>query len=433
MSADVLAMVIFAVGALVQLTAAGVALLLIPLSGRQRAWVLLTCGLVLQVWRRLYVVLMGTSASQLHESITALLVSAFMLLGIVGIRSIFHSMKETAEHLRIERGRTQEYLDLTEAIVVGLDTGGRIALINRAGARILGAEKDALLGEDWHGRFLPPERRHGERELFSKFMRGVAEPVACFESTVMTIAGDRRSVVWHNAVQREEDGRITGTLSFGIDITEHKEAEAAIERMACHDALTGLPNRTLFESRAKMMIAGARHSGRPLALLFFDVDDLRGVNDRYGHMVADQLLREFANRITDVFRKEDTIARLAGDEFGVLLPVSGTATADTAVRKALEALKHPYRIYGKEIWSTASAGVALYPRDAEDIDGLLRRADAAARKTQRSGGNGLSFYVSGMRDDMMEKLSLRHDLAAAVEHEQFVLYYQPQMRVDTGE
>ncbi|MDO9557859.1 MAG: EAL domain-containing protein [Coriobacteriia bacterium] len=433
MSANVLAVVIFAVGALVQIAAAGLALLLIPLSGKQYAWILLTCGLILQVWRRLYIVLVWPSQSLLHESISALFVSTFMLLGIVGIRSIFRSMKETAERLRIERGRIQEYLDLTDAIVLGLDAGGRIVLINRAGARILGAEKDALDGENWYERFVPAERRCEGLQLFSKFMQGEAEPVACFESPIVTTAGDRRSVVWHNAMQRDEDGRITGTLSFGIDITERKEAEAAVERMACHDALTGLPNRTLFEARAELMIAGAQCSGKPLALLLFDVDDLRGVNDRYGHAVADQLLRMVANRISDVFRKEDTIARVAGDEFGVLLPVRDKATADVSARKALKALRRPYRIYAKEIRSTVSVGIALYPKDAEDIDGLLRRADAAARKVGQSGGNGLSFYVSGMRDGMMEKLSLRDDLAAAVEHKQFVLHYQPQMCIDTGE
>ncbi|MDP2182145.1 MAG: EAL domain-containing protein [Actinomycetota bacterium] len=433
MSADGLAVAIFAIGVLMQLAAAGFALLSIRLSGRHVAWILLTCGLMLQVWRRLYVVLMWPSVSLLHEGVTALFVSAFMLLGIGGIRSIFRSMNQTAERLRIERGRIQEYLDFTEAIVVGLDTEGRIALINRAGARILGDEKDALLGEDWYGQFLPPERRYEGQQLFSKFMQGEAEPVACFESPIITTAGDRRSVVWHNAIQRDEDGRITGTLSFGIDITERKEAEAAVERMACYDALTGLPNRILFEDRAEMVIASARQSGRPLALLLFDVDDLRGVNDRYGHSVADQLLCEVAHRIAGVFRREDAIVRFPGDEFGVLLPVSDTATAEVAARKALKALGRPYRIYGKEIRSTASVGIALFPKDAEDIEGLLRRADAAARKARQSGGNDLSFYVSGMRDGMMEKLSLRDDLAAAVEHEQFVLHYQPQMRVDTGE
>ncbi|MDZ4063835.1 MAG: diguanylate cyclase, partial [Coriobacteriia bacterium] len=324
MSAEVLAVVIFAVGVVIQLAAAGLALLLIPLSGKQRAWILLTCGLVLQVWRRFYVVLMWPSVSVLHESVSALLVSIFMLLGIIGIRSIFRSMKQTAERLRIEQGRVQEYIDFTEAIVVGLDTEGRIALINRAGARMLGEGKDGLLNEDWYERFTVPECRHEGRQLFCKFMQGHAEPVALSESPIITTKGERRWVVWHNAIQRDEDGCITGTLSFGIDVTERKEAEAAVERMVCHDALTGLPNRTLFEKRAEIEIADARQSDRLLALLFFDVDGLRGVNDRYGHSVADQLLCEIANRITGVFRREDAVARLPGDEFGVLLPVSDT-------------------------------------------------------------------------------------------------------------
>lgn len=424
---------IFVVGTLVQLAAAALALLSIPLSGKHYAWVLLSCGLVLQIWRRVYLLFDGASGSRLHEGVSALVVSVFMLLSVVGIRSIFRSMIETSERLRIEQGRTQEYVDLTEALVVGLDRAGRIALINRAGARTLGGQKDALLGEEWHARFVPPERSDGERELFEKFMLGTAEPIEVFETPIVTIDGERRSVVWHKAIQRDKEGHITGTLAFGTDVTERREAEAAVEHLTHHDVLTGLPGRALFEQRAELMMASARQDGTPLALLFFDVDDLKGVNDRYGRPVADHLLWEFADRITEAFPDQNTVARLGGDEFCVLLSVHDTAEADAAAEKAREALRQPYRLYGKEIWSTASVGIAWCPKDARDVEGLLWRGDAAARKARRSGGNSQCRYVSGMRGDMIRRLSLRHDLAAAVAAEQFVLHYQPQVRIDTGD
>jgi diguanylate cyclase (GGDEF)-like protein/PAS domain S-box-containing protein len=218
-----------------------------------------------------------------------------------------------------------------------------------------------------------------------------------------------------------------------LDITDRKLAEQEIEHRALHDALTQLPNRTLLNDRIEVALAAARRTGNTPAVMFVDVDDLKIINDTLGHATGDQLLRMMAERLTGSLRKEDTVARVGGDEFTVLVTqvASEEAAADLA-RKILERLSEPYLVGGDELRVTASIGVAVFPKHGDSPESLLKSADAAMYRVKVGGGNDSQVSSQFGKRKAPGRLSLEEELRRALEHEEFVLHYQPQVDLETG-
>ncbi|HTX12570.1 MAG TPA: EAL domain-containing protein [Solirubrobacteraceae bacterium] len=250
------------------------------------------------------------------------------------------------------------------------------------------------------------------------------------------------TVVWVCAsfsIVREPDGR----PSFGIvmvqDDTERKAAEDALvrqselnEHQALHDGLTGLPNRTLFRDRIEQAIAAARRENGQLAVAMMDLDRFKDVNDSLGHHAGDALLVELSQRLRGVLRRSDTVARLGGDEFGVLIPKPRT-DRDVAVviEKVRTALEQPVIVDGLALPAEASIGIAMFPEHGDDVDTLLRHADAAmySAKDEKS---GYVFY-DGSRDETdPAQLTLVSELRRAIEERELVLYYQPKAALTDG-
>lgn len=172
-------------------------------------------------------------------------------------------------------------------------------------------------------------------------------------------------------------------------LTERPEAEAVMRQLAFHDAVTGLPNRWLFQDRLGMALAQARRAQHKLAVMLLDLDYFKNINDKWGHPIGDQLLKEMGQRLTGLLRQSDTVARLGGDEFVLLLPgITQEEDATKVAHKVLEVLRKPFALAGQELYITASLGVALYPEDGRDIDTLMRKADIAMYRAKAQGRNG---------------------------------------------
>jgi diguanylate cyclase (GGDEF)-like protein/PAS domain S-box-containing protein len=179
------------------------------------------------------------------------------------------------------------------------------------------------------------------------------------------------------------------------DITERKQAEETIKRMAYHDALTGLPNRRLFSDRMNIAMARAYRNRKKLAVMLLDLDDFKDVNDRLGHSVGDRLLQVVGQRLTGLLRQGDTVARMGGDEFMVLLPeVAGVEGAAEVAQKILESIRESYVLDGHELHVSTSVGIALYPDDGEDAETLMRNADIAMYRAKDQGRNNYQLWQS---------------------------------------
>jgi diguanylate cyclase (GGDEF)-like protein len=215
---------------------------------------------------------------------------------------------------------------------------------------------------------------------------------------------------------------LVGTL---LDITDRKRAEEQVVYQAYHDALTGLPNRQLFEDRLSLAIAYANRSQRGLAVLYVDLDHFKLINDTLGHTVGDRLLEVVVKRMRQCVGEGDTIARMGGDEFTVLLPMVDEAEAAEIAQRLLRSIERPILVQGHRLFATASIGISLFPIDGEDGETLLKNADNAMYRAKEVGRNAVQLCTPELNHRAMERLALENDLRRAHEREEFALHYQP--------
>ncbi len=217
------------------------------------------------------------------------------------------------------------------------------------------------------------------------------------------------------------------------DITRRKQDEAQIQRQANFDALTGLPNRSLFADRLAHSLRSARRENWLVALLFIDLDHFKSINDTLGHVVGDNLLQQVAKRLRSCVRESDTVARFGGDEFVVLLDdIKKASIAAKTAKKIIAALQVPFDLDGREGYIGASIGITLFPTDGQDGDTLLRNADMAMYRAKSAGRNNYQFFTDSMNQQMRDRAALEQDLRLALEREQLFLYYQPIVDFKTG-
>jgi diguanylate cyclase (GGDEF)-like protein/PAS domain S-box-containing protein len=218
-----------------------------------------------------------------------------------------------------------------------------------------------------------------------------------------------------------------------VDISDRKRAEEQIEFHAYHDVLTQLPNRKLFTDRLGQSVTHARRTGKPLAVMFIDLDHFKSINDTLGHTAGDEFLLEMSHRLRGCVRDDDTVARLGGDEFTIILSeLRQPEDAATVAEKILISVQQPVTLAGMTVESSASIGIALYPTDGADTDTLLRNADSAMYRAKESGRNQYQLCTPEMKRRATERLSLETRLRRAIQEGQLMLHYQPQVSLGSG-
>jgi diguanylate cyclase (GGDEF)-like protein len=229
------------------------------------------------------------------------------------------------------------------------------------------------------------------------------------------------------------------TAELVEEIAERKQAEEKIRHMAYHDPLTGLPNRALFIDRLSLALAQARRTKRTMAVMFIDLDRFKLVNDTAGHREGDGLLRSLGEELKRLVREGDTVARVGGDEFTLLLPeIARVGDAVEVAQRILDSLRQPRLLAGHEFHITPSIGISIYPSEddpagGEDAETLLTNADIGMYRAKDEGGNRYQIHTPAMNASILERLALETDLRHGLEREEFVLHYQPQVNIGTGE
>ncbi|RJX18010.1 MAG: GGDEF domain-containing response regulator [Desulforudis sp.] len=217
------------------------------------------------------------------------------------------------------------------------------------------------------------------------------------------------------------------------DITERKRYEETIWHQAFHDNLTGLANRMLFKDRLALAMAHAKRNNNGLAVLFLDLDRFKLINDTLGHDIGDQLLNQVGIRLRNCVREDDTVARMGGDEFTLLLPeIMKAEHAARIAQKVVEAVRQPLKIGEHELYISTSIGIVLFPDDGQDAETLLKNADTAMYRAKENGRNHYELYASSMNAKASERLSLENSMRRALERREFVVHYQPKINVKSG-
>jgi diguanylate cyclase (GGDEF)-like protein/PAS domain S-box-containing protein len=331
--------------------------------------------------------------------------------------------------------RLHRYLvDHSPDIIYTVDDQGRFGYLNPTVAAMLGYERGELVGHHYsdvvheddveRARFAFGERRTGERASRNVELRLRRKNSA--QDVPLTVALSATGVYADEPGSRGR--RFLGTYGVARDISERKRAEERISFQAYHDQLTHLPNRILFLDRLGVALVSARRNRRLVALLFIDLDRFKLVNDTLGHAEGDELLKGVAARLQACLRRSDTLARMGGDEFTILLPeLTQPEDATVIAEKVIEELRRPLNVAGHEIRATASIGVALYPADGEDPDTLIKHADIAMYHVKAAGKNSYAFFSTEMNAAFHQKLTVENDLRRALDGNELELRYQPQI------
>lgn len=241
-----------------------------------------------------------------------------------------------------------------------------------------------------------------------------------------TPVDDSASPIW------DEHQTMTGAVLIFRDVTERKQAEEQLRHLAYHDALTGLPNRSLFHILAGRAWAQAQRHERRGAVMLLDLDRFKTVNDTLGHAAGDQLLKAVAARLAEVLRQNDTVARMGGDEFTILIEeIDQPQHASSVADKILNALAEPFDLAGQELFISASIGISLFPTDGQDLETLLKNADVALYRAKDQGRNGYAVYQPEMNATTSTRFAMENDLRRALQRNELVLYYQPKVVTTT--
>ncbi|MFG6429976.1 putative bifunctional diguanylate cyclase/phosphodiesterase [Roseateles sp. LYH14W] len=234
-------------------------------------------------------------------------------------------------------------------------------------------------------------------------------------------------------VQQRTEQLSQTVAELELKVAEQQAAEARAERLALFDGLTGLPNRHLLADRASQAIDIARRGDEPLAVLFLDLDHFKNVNDSLGHRIGDALLAQLASRLRGAVREQDTVARMGGDEFVLVLPLTDIAGAAHLATKLMALASAPFQVEQQELTVTPSMGIAMFPTDGDDFDTLCKCADAAMYRAKRDGRNAYRFFTSEMQAQSARALLLENALRRAQERGQLSLHYQPQFALEDGD
>ncbi|MCP4090190.1 MAG: EAL domain-containing protein [Gammaproteobacteria bacterium] len=340
------------------------------------------------------------------------------------------SRERKQAEVRLKQAATV-FENVTDGVII-TDANGAIVTINHAAAEITGYRKEEVVGKqpnilksDRHGPWFfksmwrtLKKTNQWRGEIWNRRKNGEVFP--CW----LTIS----------AVRDDDTEEIKHYVSMMSDITAIKESQERLQHMAHHDPLTNLPNRLLFNARLEHAIDRAHREKSGIGVMFLDLDNFKPINDGLGHPVGDKALQLVAKRLVDLLRGEDTVARIAGDEFAIIMEeITDSQGISRVAGEILSAFEVPFRIDGQELHLTTSIGISLYPNDGKEVTVLVKNSDTAMYRAKRSGKNRCCFYTQDLTEAALIRLQLENDLRGALRQNEFQVYYQPQYSLSTKE
>ena len=340
--------------------------------------------------------------------------------------------REAADQRRAEENLrlAAKVIETTNEAVLIADAKFRVTSVNPAFTEITGYQPEEVIGKK--PTFHKALRK--DKALFAKMQEDM-EKQGHWEGEFWNKRKNGEDYAQRLSVSAitDETGEVQQYAALIGDITKRKQDEERIRYQANYDALTGLPNRTLFLDRLNLALARMKRRQGMLGLMFIDLDGFKLINDTLGHEMGDLLLQEAAKRLNQCVRRGDTIARLGGDEFTVIMPdLEAPRDASMVAQRILDTLAKPYVLDGQEAFVTGSTGITVFPDDGNTASHLLRNADAAMYRAKEQGKANYQFFTADLNEEVKERLVLKNSLINARKRSEFSLHYQPQLEIRSG-
>ncbi len=383
---------------------------------------------LLSPWRK---GLFAAAAALIFFMLASLVVSRMLLRLWTRQNATIESLAASKQALLQGERRWRKIFDQSPMGAAVMTVDRQLINVNDSLCRILGYTREELLTKQFQ-HIAHPEELPRELAQMQQLLDGEIEQ---YSNECRYLSRDGNIVctqVLMNLV-RDAAGQPLYFMPMIEDIGTRKQAEAQINYLAFHDALTGLPNRQLAKDRLDHAVAYAAREKSGVGVLHLDLDHFKAINDSLGHPIGDALIKEMATKLQDCVRDTDTIARLGGDEFLIILSnVIDPEIISSIAVKVQETLGSTFKVQGHELTTSVSIGIAVYPEDGKDFDILLKKADTALYKAKEGGRNAYQFYTEQMNGEAIEYLKIRNGLRLALINEEFLLHYQPQINLADG-
>ena len=347
--------------------------------------------------------------------------------------------RHALEAVRVENELATTTLNLIGEGILRTDADGNVTYLNRFAEKVTGWSRAEARGRPFADVLRLIDNISGASLddavaialQADKTASGMTSSINC---TLVRRDGEEFGIESRVAIIHDQDGNAVGAVVAFRDVSAARVASLEMSRVAQHDVLTNLPNRALFNDRLSQAISLAERQSKQLAVLFVDLDQFKRINDSLGHSVGDRLLRSVARRLVACVRRTDTVSRLGGDEFLILLSqIEHSEDAAITARKILRAVAAPHVIDSKSLDVNVSIGGSTYPADAQNAETLVSYADVAMYEAKQQGRNSYQFFRTDMRARMATRVALERDLRCALGRNEFTLHYQPKVNFQTGQ
>ncbi|WP_245602216.1 putative bifunctional diguanylate cyclase/phosphodiesterase [Peribacillus kribbensis] len=337
-------------------------------------------------------------------------------------RLLHRYMKKTQE-LNISDQRYRSLFEFNFSAVFSIDLNGSFTSVNQTALKLLGYTEEELMQSS----IFSISTTENEEEIAFHFNRGINGEVYKFEMVIQRKEKDQRTVLFTTTPIKVEE-QLVGLYILADDITENKRNEEKITHMAFHDLLTGLPNRRMFELEIEKALNEYKENGCIFGIMFIDLDRFKVINDTLGHKLGDEIIIAVSKRLREVLRPADMVSRQGGDEFTyVIRAITEIEEIKKIAEDVLYALSKPYRVESIEMNITPSIGVAVYPDGGRTVEDLMKNADTAMYQAKENGKNTYYIFEKEKSQIPSRRLILENDLYKAIERNELVVYYQPQI------
>lgn len=354
-------------------------------------------------------------------------------------REMKQKLDEMSRCIHASEKRYSFFVNNSPDIIYMLDHNGYFSFVNKRATELLGYKQEDFIGHHY-SKFVHAEDIEQAHFAFSSSWSNVdiaqkvefrmvpkfqEQELRCFESRSIAIKLDASEIPDRNSTEK-----LVGIYGVARDVTEQKRLDKAIYFQVYHDALTELPNRVLFQDRISFAMSQARRNNKKIAVMFLDMDRFKVVNDSLGHIAGDKLLQKISKRLQLCIRDSDTLARVGGDEFNLMLSdISSKEDVNNLVDKIIQSLESPFIIENNEIYVTFSIGTAIYPEDGDNTETLIKHADMAMYSIKGKGKNGHEFFSQKINGLHGGDLSIENGIRKALQENEFEVYFQPQYDV----